>query len=94
MQKEILPHSEKPRQVWLLAKHSYFLTGVDYPLGNETLLRASKELNIEFVSAFEHNEKEDEPYPAGVTNLGKGHMLPQKDFEAAVVKTLAIVGLG
>ena len=94
MKKEIKPHADKPRKVWIMAKHGRYFTDSDSPLHNETLVKAAAQLNIEFVAAFEHNEETDDPIPPGVTNLGKGHMLPQKEFEAAMIDTLAIVGIG
>ena len=90
---QIRPHAERPRRVWVLAKHSRYFSDSGYPFSNDTFVRASKELNVEFVSGFDIDS--DIPPPAGVTNLARdGKMLTQAEFEDALVDTLAIVGIG
>lgn len=53
--KPIVPHSERPRRVWVLAKRTGYLPYDNKGSGwtYDMLEKVSRELNVEFVGAYE-----------------------------------------
>ncbi|KAL7416488.1 hypothetical protein BDY24DRAFT_379875 [Mrakia frigida] len=88
-----VPTLSRPRQVWLLGKVSKFFHGPYYPYSRDVWVKASKELNVEFIGAFDYQE--GGTYP-GVRNLQlpDGPLVGKEEFDMEISRSLAIIGIG
>ncbi|KAL7413686.1 hypothetical protein BDY24DRAFT_415266 [Mrakia frigida] len=86
-------YKEKKRQVWVLAKHHRYFTSERFPYSHDIFEKASKELNIEFVGAWNDDAEDNHQPVLGVTRLGGRHQLNETEFDAQLIGSLASVGL-
>ncbi|KAL7409842.1 hypothetical protein BDY24DRAFT_197455 [Mrakia frigida] len=92
MKRPFVPTEGRPRQVWILGKLSKFFTAQFYPYSRDVWVRASQELNVEFVSAF--NEGDVFPGIRNLRSIKTGPLFGKEEFEREIGQSLAIVGLG
>lgn len=89
---QVPAYSEKPRQVWVLAKYRHYFDVWNTPYNPDVFTEAAEALNIEFVGAYDEEGKGAWP---GVRNLKSGGgLLDKPGFERELARSLAIVGLG
>jgi len=69
-----------------------FFTAQFYPYSRDVWVRASQELDVEFVSAF--NDGDVLPGIRNLRSFNTGPLFGKEEFEAEIGKSLAIVGLG
>ncbi|CED83534.1 hypothetical protein [Phaffia rhodozyma] len=92
----IIPHHERPKQVWVLGKHTTYLSSSHFPYSRDIFQKASAKLGVEFVGAFDSWNGEEASTMPGLRNLllaPGSHHLNKEEFEQQLKNSLAIVGL-
>lgn len=86
----VVPASERRRQAYLFAKHSWFFQNDQYAWSDEILEAAKEEANLTLLAAC--IEDEGMEVPRAVTRLGE--RLEQEEFWRTVGEGVVMVGVG
>jgi len=82
--------SDRKRQAFLFAKHSWFFSNSQYAWSDDILESAVSEFNLTLLSACVHDETT--VIPKAITWLGTS--LPQEEFLKTVGESVVLVGVG